>query len=76
MKNEPGKGPTEQNKAMERMAQERGSPGATSAGGDGANAPDNDTRKMKDSLKDAGAPDTSANTGARRGDRAANPKKA
>jgi len=31
MRNQPGKGPTEQNKATERMAQERASPGATSA---------------------------------------------
>jgi hypothetical protein len=69
MKNEAGKGPTEHNKAVERMAQERQSPGATSAGGHGADAPDNDTRKMNESLKNSGAPDTSAQTEARRGDK-------
>ena len=68
MHNEPGKGPTSPSKATERMAQERASPGATSAGGDGAAAPNNDTRRLDPALKDSGAPDTSANTDARRGD--------
>ena len=71
MHNEPGKGPTSQSKTTERMAQERASPGATSAGGDGADAPDNDTRKLDPALRHAGAPDTSANTDLRRGDRQA-----
>ena len=75
MKNEPGRGPTRQDKTVERMAQERASPGATSAGGDGADAPDNDTRQADPRLKHSGAPDTSANTAARRGDEPAPPVK-
>lgn len=67
MKNRPGVGPTDRNKALERMAQERASPGATSAGGDGAAAPDNDTREADPRLRGSGAPDTSARTVERRG---------
>ncbi len=67
MKNVAGRGPTEQNQAIERMRQERASPGATSAGGHGAAAPDNDTRALDPGLAGSGAPDTSAQTDTRRG---------
>jgi hypothetical protein len=69
MKNATGKGPTNPSKTIERMEQERASPGSTSAGGHAADAPDNDTTKLPGAVTKADS-DASANTAARRGDRA------
>lgn len=71
MQNEPGFGPTRSDKTAERMAQERQSPGATSAGGHSADAVDNDTGPGHRSAELGGPSTTSANTSARRGDVAA-----
>lgn len=68
MMNKPGSGPTRLNKTIERMAQERKSPGATSAGGHGADAPNNDTSEDPTSSQAGGNLNSSANTSARRGD--------
>jgi hypothetical protein len=71
MHNDPARGPTRQDKTMERMKQERESPGATSAGGQGADAPNNDTSADPTSSQAGHNLNTSANTAARRGDKAA-----
>lgn len=68
MQNETGSGPTRSDKTLERMAQERQSPGASSAGGHAADAPENDTRQAVESSEDSVPSFTSANTAARRGD--------
>jgi hypothetical protein len=68
MMNKPGAGPTRQDKTTERMAQERESPGSTSAGGQGADAPNNDTSEAPSSSQAGGNLNSSANTSARRGD--------
>jgi|GEM_PF-4081949 len=68
MKIESGQGLKRQNKTTERMKQERNSPGATSAGGNGADAPDNDTSQDPTSSQSGGSLVASANTAARRGD--------
>jgi hypothetical protein len=68
MQNQPGSGPTRQDKTTERMEQERRSPGATSAGGQGADAPNNDTSEDPTSSQAGGNLNSSANTAARRGD--------
>ena len=71
MDNDPKRGPTRKDKTMERMKQERESPGATSAGGQGADAPNNDTSADPTSSQAGANLNTSANTAARRGDKAA-----
>ena len=71
MHNEPGHGQTRHDKTTQRMEQERKSPGATSAGGHGADAPDNDTSADPSSSQARANLNTSANTAARRGDSAA-----
>jgi hypothetical protein len=70
MKNEKGLGPTRQDKTIERMQQERDSPGANSAGSAGNEAVSNDPGREGDrSTDDAG--NSSHDTAARRGDAAA-----
>lgn len=68
MHNDPKRGPTRQDKTLERMRHERSSPGVTSAGGHGADAPNNDTSADPTSARSGDNLNTSANTVARRGD--------
>jgi hypothetical protein len=67
MKNQPGLGPTRQDKTTERMAQERKSPGATTRPGHSADTPDKTPGHAPASSR-ADNLDSSANTAARRGD--------
>ena len=69
MKNEPGKGPTNPSKTLERMAQERDSPGSSSVGGNASDAPENDTTKLP-GAQSRTTSDSSAHTAERRGDAA------
>lgn len=60
--------PTQPGKTLERMQQERQSPGTTSDGGHAADAPQNDTaRDPRSSQAGRGDLDSSAQTTARRG---------
>ena len=70
MQNEPGLGPTRQDKTAERMKQERASPGVTSAGGPAGKAC-NDTVHDSASPPDANSPTATDSLAARRGDAAA-----
>jgi hypothetical protein len=72
MKNEKGLGPTRQDKTIERMQQERDSPGANSAGTAGSEQASIDPGQGGGrSTDDAG--NSSNDTAARRGDTAAGP---
>lgn len=71
MQNKPGTGPTRADKTLERMKQERQSPGATTAGGHSADASNDDMSSASDSFRPAGPPTTSSNSDMRRGDVAA-----
>jgi hypothetical protein len=62
-------GPTRQDKTIERMQQERNSPGANSAGGQGTETASSDLLQGGLSTQDAG--NSSHDTAARRGDAAA-----
>jgi hypothetical protein len=69
MKNKPGQGPTNPSKTLERMAQERNSPGASSVGGNASDAPGNDTTRLPEAHATTNS-DASAHTAERRGDSA------
>ncbi|MDO9354051.1 MAG: hypothetical protein Q7T55_10165 [Solirubrobacteraceae bacterium] len=67
MHNQPERGPTRQDKTLERMQQERDSPGATSAGGNEAQrAPE--TADTDPSLSTRGGDVTASNNNASRRD--------
>lgn len=62
--------PTRPDKTLERVRQEHDSPGATSAGGFGADVPGNDTAQAPEAGRPHGPLDSSTHTAERRGDAA------
>ena len=68
MDNTPGRGPTRKSKTNQRMAQERASPGATSAGGHSADAGVDDPPAGTGRSAEVHRADASTHTAARRGD--------
>jgi len=72
MHNEPGRGPTRNDKTLERAKQERASPGATTAGSPEEGAPPQPKSPTDPTLSVTGGDLTSSNNHAsRRGDAAA-----
>jgi hypothetical protein len=68
MRNQPGRGPTRNDKTTERMAQERRSPGATTVGVPGADT--STVGSVERSSSRRGSDPDATNTAARRGDAA------